>query len=195
MTGQSRSVNHRSSKSFNGLGRFQPHALHKHLLRGSRLDRSILRREFEQVIRLGLGAVLRASVRRHRRAQDDRCALRSIRPKWAMWELTTRGFSSKGRTFPGPGGDRGCELASVPVRALGPRAFSAVRDHVRLAGIRGGPRGAVSDVGDPTGRRTSVTALRLTRSRRGAAPGPITDPLRADLPTGTILAPAQLHVL
>src|SRR6516164_7820587 len=43
----------------------------------------------------------------------------------------------------------------------------------RLAGIRGGPRGAVSDVGDPTGRLTSVTALRLTRSRRCAAPGPI----------------------
>src|SRR6185312_9366568 len=60
-----------------------------------------------------------------------------------------------------PCGDRGCELASVPVRASGPRAFSAVMDHVRLAGIRGGPRGAVSDVGDPTGRLTSVTASRL----------------------------------
>src|SRR6516164_8901858 len=31
----------------------------------------------------------------------------------------------------------------------------------RLAGIRGGPRGAVSDVGDPTERLTSLTALRL----------------------------------
>ena len=56
--------------------------------------------------------------------------LRSITPKWAMWELTTRGFSSNARTFPGPGGDRGCERASVPVRAFGPRAFSAVMDHV-----------------------------------------------------------------
>jgi len=54
----------------------------------------------------------------------------SDRPKWAMWELTTRGFSSDGRTFPGPGGDRGCERASVPVRVPGPRAFSAVVDHV-----------------------------------------------------------------
>src|SRR6516225_1375000 len=89
-----------------------------------------------------------------------------------MWELTTRGFSSDGRTFPGPGGDRGCEPASVPVRAFGPRAFSAVVDHVRLAGIRGGPRGAGSDVGDPTERLTAVTALRLARTRRGAAPGP-----------------------
>jgi hypothetical protein len=49
MTGQSRPVNHRSSKSFNGLGRFQPRELHKHLLRGSQLDRSTLRREFEQL--------------------------------------------------------------------------------------------------------------------------------------------------
>jgi hypothetical protein len=49
MTGQSRPVNHRGSKSFNGLGRFQPRELHKHLLRGSRLDRSTLRREFEQL--------------------------------------------------------------------------------------------------------------------------------------------------
>ena len=31
----------------------------------------------------------------------------------------------------------------------------------RLAGIRGGPQGAVSDVGDPTERLTSLTALRL----------------------------------
>ena len=30
----------------------------------------------------------------------------------------------------------------------------------RLAGIRGGPQGAVSDVGDPTERLTSLTALR-----------------------------------
>jgi hypothetical protein len=49
MTGQSRPVNHRGSKSFNGLGRFQPRELHQHLLRGSRLDRSTLRREFEQL--------------------------------------------------------------------------------------------------------------------------------------------------
>jgi hypothetical protein len=49
MTGQSRPVNHRSSKSFNGLGRFQARELHKHLLRGSQLDRSTLRRELEQL--------------------------------------------------------------------------------------------------------------------------------------------------
>src|SRR5262245_25691383 len=42
----------------------------------------------------------------------------------------------------------------------------------RLAGLRGGPRGAVSDVGDPTERLTSVTALRRARTRRCAAPGP-----------------------
>jgi len=85
-----------------------------------------------------------APVRRHRRAQDDRCALRSIRPKWAMGELTTRGFSSDGRTFPGPGVGRGCELASVPVRAFGPRAFSAVVDHVSPCWYQGrSPRGRI----------------------------------------------------
>jgi hypothetical protein len=31
------------------LGRFQPRELHKHLLRGSQLDRSTLRQEFEQL--------------------------------------------------------------------------------------------------------------------------------------------------
>src|SRR5262245_41684819 len=49
----------------------------------------------------------------------------------------------------------------------------------RLAGIRGGPRGAGSDVGDPTERLTSLTALRLanlatlygTRSDDGSAQG------------------------
>src|SRR5262249_26776003 len=112
-----------------------------------------------------------------------------------MWELTTRGFSSKGRTFPSPGADRGCERASVPVRAFGPWAFSAVVDHVRLAGIRGGPRGAVSDVGDPTERLTSVTALRRARSRRCTATGPIPDPLRESPPTSWSLSPGPLHLL
>ena len=69
MTGQSRPVNHRSSKSFNGLGRFQPRELHKHLLRGSTAqscDGSL-----NNFIRLGLGAVLRASVR-HTEASSTR---------------------------------------------------------------------------------------------------------------------------
>src|SRR6516165_6783356 len=65
----------------------------------------------------------------------------------------------------------------------------------RLAGIRGGPRGAVSDVGDPTERLTSVTALRLTRSRRCAAPGPMPDPLRESPPTSSSLSPGPLHLL
>src|SRR5438105_6713832 len=55
----------------------------------------------------------------------------------------------------------------------------------RLAGIRGGPQGAVSDVGDPTERLTSLTALRLaklatlygsrsdTDSAQGVSPDPI----------------------
>ena len=43
----------------------------------------------------------------------------------------------------------------------------------RLAGIRGDPRGAVSDVGDPTERLTSLPALRLATARRCTAPGPI----------------------
>jgi hypothetical protein len=42
-------------KYLNGLGRFQPRELHKHLLRGSQLDRSTLRQEFEQLHRACLG--------------------------------------------------------------------------------------------------------------------------------------------
>ena len=49
MTGQSRPVNQRTSKWLDGLGGFQPRELHKHLLRGSHLDRSTLRQEFEQL--------------------------------------------------------------------------------------------------------------------------------------------------
>ena len=41
----------------------------------------------------------------------------------------------------------------------------------RLAGIRGGPQGAVSDVGDPTERLTLLPALRLANRRRCTAPG------------------------
>jgi hypothetical protein len=48
MMGQSRSVNQRASKSLAGSGRFQPRELHEHLLRGSQLDCSTLRQEFEQ---------------------------------------------------------------------------------------------------------------------------------------------------
>src|SRR5262245_29861416 len=67
----------------------------------------------------------------------------------------------------------------------------------RLAGIRGGPRGAVSDVGDPTERLTSVTALRLTRTRRCAAPGPIrpaqgVSPDSADSSTFAASPPSRL---
>ena len=41
----------------------------------------------------------------------------------------------------------------------------------RLAGSRGGPQGAVSDVGDPTERLTLLPALRLAKRRRCTAPG------------------------
>src|SRR5260370_5781900 len=55
----------------------------------------------------------------------------------------------------------------------------------RLAGIRGGPQGAVSDVGDPTERLTSLTALRLatlatlhgSRSDADSAQGVSPDPI------------------
>src|SRR5271166_5662140 len=49
MMGQSRPVNQRTSKRINGLARSRPRELHKHLLRGSQLDRSTLRQEFEQL--------------------------------------------------------------------------------------------------------------------------------------------------
>src|SRR5271154_1857951 len=66
-------------------------------------------------------------------------------------------------------------------RSLGPRWFAGAWLHQslrgstghepslpwgitsRLAGIRGGPQGAVSDVGDPTERLTSLTAFRLAK--------------------------------
>ena len=41
-------VNQRTSKSPNGLGRFYPREPHRHFLRGSQLDRSTLRQEFER---------------------------------------------------------------------------------------------------------------------------------------------------
>jgi hypothetical protein len=49
MTGLSQPVNHQSSRSFVGSGQFQSREPHNHLLRGSLLDRSTLRQEFEQV--------------------------------------------------------------------------------------------------------------------------------------------------
>jgi hypothetical protein len=49
MTAQSRPVNQRTSQWLNALGRFQPRELHKHLLRGSQLDPSTLREEFERL--------------------------------------------------------------------------------------------------------------------------------------------------
>ena len=64
----------------------------------------------------------------------------------------------------------------------------------RLAGIRGGPQGAVSDVGDPTERLTSLAALRLathatlygSRSdaepAQGVSPDPIDSSTRAASP-------------
>jgi hypothetical protein len=66
-------------------------------------------------------------------------------------------------------------------RSLGPRFFAGAWLHQspcgstghesslplgitsRLAGIRGGPQGAVSDVSDPTERLTSLTAFRLAK--------------------------------
>ena len=58
----------------------------------------------------------------------------------------------------------------------------------RLAGIRGGPQGAVSDVGDPTERLTSLPAFRLAKRRRCTAPGPIPTPLRESPLTWSILS-------
>jgi hypothetical protein len=43
------SANFQMTQWLNGLARFQPRELHKHLLRGSQLDRSTLRQEFEQL--------------------------------------------------------------------------------------------------------------------------------------------------
>jgi hypothetical protein len=60
VTGQSRPVNQRLPHS-SRVGRFQPRGLHKHLLRGSQLDRSALRQEIEQLHQAwpwsGLGCV------------------------------------------------------------------------------------------------------------------------------------------
>src|SRR5690242_13109048 len=90
-----------------------------------------------------------------------------------MWELRTRGFSSKGGRSPGPAVTAGASVHQSPCGPSdhGPSLPLGITS--RLAGIRGGPRGAGSDVGDPTERLTSVTALRRARPRRGAAPGPI----------------------
>ena len=77
-----------------------------------------------------------------------------------------------GERSPGPAVTAGASLHQSP---CGPRDHGPslpLRITSRLAGIRGGPRGAVSDVGDPTERLTSVTALRRARTRRCAAPGP-----------------------
>jgi hypothetical protein len=61
--------------------------LHQHLLRGSQLDRSTLRQEFEQLRQASPGAILRALVRRHRSIGHAICARRSIKPKRATVEL------------------------------------------------------------------------------------------------------------
>src|SRR6516165_5004245 len=65
----------------------------------------------------------------------------------------------------------------------------------RLAGIRGVPQGAVSDVGDPTERLTSLTALRLPKGTTlyGSRPDPA--PLRGSPLTGLIVAPARGRLL
>src|SRR3954454_20280195 len=65
----------------------------------------------------------------------------------------------------------------------------------RLAGIRGGPQGAVSDVGDPTERLTSLSALRLPNTRRCTAPSPMPTPLRESPLTRSILSPGPHHLL
>ena len=65
----------------------------------------------------------------------------------------------------------------------------------RLAGIRGGPQGAVSDVGDPTERLTSFTALRLPNGTTlyGSRPDPA--PLRESPLTGSIVSPVPVRLL
>src|SRR5262245_27220249 len=65
----------------------------------------------------------------------------------------------------------------------------------RLAGIRGGPRGAVSDVGDPTERLISLTAFRLATLTTLYGPRPDPVPLRESPLTRSILAPARRHLL
>src|SRR5215510_701712 len=99
-----------------------------------------------------------------------------------------------GGRSPGPASDAGASLHQSPYGSRDHGPSLPLRITSRLAGIRGGPRGAVSDVGDPTGRLTSVTALRRARSRRCAAPGPIPDPLRESPLTSPILAPSPPHL-
>ena len=77
-------------------------------------------------------------------ADVGRGVRRTYQSKWAMWELTKRGFCHYERTFPRPGVERGCMPASVPGWVLGPRAFSAVGDHVSPCWYQGrSPRGRI----------------------------------------------------
>src|SRR6516165_7783843 len=99
-----------------------------------------------------------------------------------------------GGRSPGPAVTAGASLHQSPRGPSDHGPSLPLRITCRLAGMRGGPQGAVSDVGDPTERLTSVTALRRARSRRCAAPGPIPDPLRESPPTSTILTAWPLHL-
>src|SRR5271155_1484334 len=66
-----------------------------------------------------------------------------------------------GGRSPGPASDAGASVHQSPCGPSDHGPSLPLRITSRLAGIRGGPQGAVSDVGDPTERLTSLTALRL----------------------------------
>jgi hypothetical protein len=111
MTGQSRSVNPRTSKWFNRLGRFQPREPHKHLWRGSQLHRSTLRAELpgvwnscrstctgRELLDKRAGAwsydkLLRALMRRfstNERLRDSQMSETSIREPDEIWRACSR---------------------------------------------------------------------------------------------------------
>ena len=64
----------------------------------------------------------------------------------------------------------------------------------RLAGIRGGPQGAVSDVGDPTERLTLLPALHLPNDDVVRLPARV-GPLRESPLTPSILSVQRAHLL
>src|ERR1700755_952220 len=99
-----------------------------------------------------------------------------------------------GGRSPGPAVTAGASVHQSPCGPSDHGPSLPLRITSRLAGIRGGPQGAVSDVGDPTERLTSVTALRRARTRRCAGPGPIPDPLGESPLTTPILAPSPPHL-
>ncbi len=85
------------------------------------------------------------------------------RTKWAIWELSRQRFSTYGRTIPVLAI---CASACTHQFLCGDHGREPSLSQVityRLADVRGGPRGAVSDVGDPTERLTSLAAFRLAK--------------------------------